>query len=87
MTEKEFNQLLEYLPQESPFLTKIFMKPESNPKHSDSHAFHKACEKASPTVVVIRSDYGNVFGGYTTLPWQGDAGWKADAHAFLFLLR
>ncbi len=87
MREEEFHQLLEYLPQETPFLTKIFKKPKSNPKNADPHAFHEACEKATPTVTVIHSDFGNVFGGYTTIAWAKQGNWSDDAHAFLFLLR
>ncbi len=32
--------------------------------------FHELCDKKGPTLSVIKSKAGNVFGGYTSLNWN-----------------
>lgn len=48
--------------------------------------FHTRCDSKSPTLTIIKSEYGNIFGGYTEIPWfQGDFG-KKDDKLFIFSL-
>jgi len=47
-------------------------------------AFHLKCDNAGPTVTVIKSTTGRVFGGYTTKSWGGASSWITDSSAFLF---
>ncbi len=35
-------------------------------------SFHKYCDNKGPTVVIIKSSGGWIFGGYTTQSWSGD---------------
>ncbi len=49
-------------------------------------AFHATCDKKGPTLTLIRSDKGKLFGGYTGLNWDSESGYLADAGAFLFSL-
>lgn len=50
--------------------------------------FHERCDGIKDTVVVVHSDHGNVFGGFTRLPWVSDVGrYQVDEEAFVFLLR
>lgn len=53
----------------------------------DAEQFHNICDEQGPTVVIIETTTGNVFGGYTEASWgvQGDYG--ASSEAFLFRLR
>ncbi|ETO18936.1 hypothetical protein RFI_18307, partial [Reticulomyxa filosa] len=50
--------------------------------------FHAKCDNKGTTVTIVQSTIGNVFGGYTVLPWQASGGaYQQDAKAFIFLLR
>ena len=52
-----------------------------------AHKFHKFCDGHAPTITIIKSNYGNIFGGYTSIGWAS-LGWRTkDEKAFLFLIR
>eukprot|EP00347_Sterkiella_histriomuscorum_P002999 403365986 len=40
--------------------------------------FHKLCDDKGPTVSFILSEYGQVLGGFTSIPWSSPAGWHSD---------
>jgi hypothetical protein len=44
------------------------------------------CDKAGPTLVVIKSSLNRVFGGYTAISWAGASGYSADPTAWIFSL-
>lgn len=47
--------------------------------------FHKLCDNQGPTIVMARSSVGRrVSGGFTSVPWTSEGGWKQDQTAFLF---
>jgi len=49
-----------------------------------SEAFHQQCDVvSSPTLSLIKSNIGSIFGGYTVLPWQSEGGPKADNQSFI----
>jgi len=48
--------------------------------------FHDKCDGKGPTVVIVETTTGNVFGGYTSVSWSSQ-GWKRDPTSFLFQLR
>eukprot|EP00483_Globobulimina_turgida_P009461 UN09480 len=50
-------------------------------------SFHKKCDGKSNTITLIHSEHGNVFGGFTKIPWSSITGWHTDQDAFLFVLR
>ncbi len=35
-------------------------------------SFHECCDDKGPTLIVIKSSGGSIFGGYTTQSWSGD---------------
>ena len=35
-------------------------------------SFHECCDNQGPTLIVIKSSGGWIFGGYTTQSWSGD---------------
>ena len=35
-------------------------------------SFHECCDNQGPTLIVIKSSGGRIFGGYTTQSWSGD---------------
>ena len=49
-------------------------------------AFHSRCDKAKSSVVLVETDKGKRFGGYTSCSWEGDCIDKKDEEAFIFSL-
>ena len=49
-------------------------------------AFHEKCDKAKSTIVLVETDKGKRFGGFTTCSWSGDCVDKKDEDAFIFSL-
>ena len=49
-------------------------------------AFHEKCDDAQSTLVLIETDKGKRFGGFTTCSWAGDYQEKKDEDAFVFSL-
>ena len=52
-----------------------------------SSKFHELCDNHGPTLVIIQSNYGHVFGGYTSKKWSSISQYVKDVDAFLFVLR
>jgi hypothetical protein len=48
--------------------------------------FHEKCDNKGPTLVVIRSTHGYIFGGYTPLSWESTHTSKNDTEGFIFTL-
>ena len=48
--------------------------------------FHKKCDWANRTLILIKSGNDKRFGGYTTCNWSGDSIDKKDENAFVFSL-
>ncbi len=49
-------------------------------------AFHTKCDDAQSSLVLVETDKGKRFGGYTTCSWKGDCVDKKDEDAFVFSL-
>ena len=47
-------------------------------------AFHAKCDEATSSIVLVETDKGKRFGGYTTCSWSGDCIDKPDEEAFVF---
>ena len=47
-------------------------------------AFHAKCDDANSSIVLVETDKGKRFGGYTTCSWRGDCIDKKDEEAFVF---
>ena len=55
--------------------------------HSDrAEAFHKKCDSAKSTLVLVETVNGKRFGGYTSKEWKGICIEKKDNNAFIFSL-
>lgn len=49
--------------------------------------FHRCCDNKGPTVTLIESTNGYIFGGYITITWEGPSSWTQkgnDENAFVF---
>ncbi|CAF0737390.1 unnamed protein product [Rotaria sordida] len=55
----------------------------------DATDFHRYCDSFAPTVSIIQTDFGNIFGGFTSIPWSSASlrSDQADPKAFLFTLK
>ena len=49
-------------------------------------AFHAKCDETKSSIVLVETDKGKRFGGYTSCSWSGDCVDKKDANAFVFSL-
>eukprot|EP01132_Coremiostelium_polycephalum_P008090 gene8090-9956_t len=49
--------------------------------------FHQKCNNKGPTITIIWSKTGNIFGGYTSLKWDSSNIFQNDPQSFLFLLK
>jgi len=81
--EREF--LNQYL---KPLSKKVFNVPiyVASMDGDSATDFHDKCDGKGPTVVIVETTTGNVFGGYTSVSWS-NKGWKRDPTSFLFQLR
>ena len=52
----------------------------------NASAFHQKCDKAESSLVLVESDKGKRFGGFTSKNWRGDCVEKKDSEAFVFSL-
>ncbi len=62
----------------------LVYKATKNGFNADS--FHRCCDNQGPTLTVILSSKGYLFGGYTAVSWGIEGGWMVDKTAFLFTL-
>jgi len=53
----------------------------------DSSDFHEKCDGKGPTVVIVETTTGNVFGGYSSVSWKYSHSYKRAPTSFLFQLR
>ena len=51
-----------------------------------AEAFHAKCDKARSTLILVETDKGRRFEGFTTCGWSGDCVDKKDEEAFVFSL-
>ena len=50
-----------------------------------SNYFHSKCDGHSNTLTIFKAKQSEfIFGGLTTVEWDGSSGWKSDANAFIF---
>ena len=74
---------------------KLLYKPSQNEHASDNHRhptlsgypdkFHKSCDAKGATLTLIKSEYGNIFGVYTDIPWSESNKNVRDLGKTLFL--
>ena len=49
-----------------------------------TQSFHSRCDDCSHTLVIVETNEGYVFGGYSDQSWGGTSGWKSSSSNFLF---
>ena len=55
---------------------------------STAKDFHNKCDNKSPTLCLYKNHKGNIFGGFTTIPWSSpkDEIYLSDKYSFIFTL-
>ena len=48
--------------------------------------FHNKCNNQGPTISLFKNDKGNIFGGYASIDWTGNDGYKSAPDSFIFTL-
>ena len=51
-----------------------------------SKDFHNKCDNKGKTISLFLNDKGNIFGGYSSIPWESNGGEKKADDCFLFTL-
>jgi hypothetical protein len=52
---------------------KLLFRGSERENKFDKTKFHDKCDEKGPTITLIKSkEYGNIFGGYTDIPWSRD---------------
>jgi len=85
LSDKEMEFLRKILKAESRDIGEVLYVASTNGDASSK--FHSACDGKGPTIVIIETSTGNVFGGYTDISWGSSAAWKSSSKSFLFGLR
>ena len=49
-------------------------------------SFHNKCDNKGPTINLFKHEKGYIFGGYSSIDWQGSGGSKSAPDSFLFTL-
>lgn len=73
-------KITEWLPQK-----KFTLMFKATVEGFSADAFHAKCDDKGPTLAVIQSKEGYIFGGYTAQSWGGN-GFKTDHTTFLYTL-
>ena len=53
---------------------------------STSVDFHNKCDNQGETIILIKNEKGNIFGGYASIPWSSDESFHSAPESFLFTL-
>jgi TLD len=70
--------------------TKVYRGSEDG---FNTSVFHKLCDGLAPSLTIIKSEDGRVFGGFTSVPWNlvpgkngqmMPAAYKKDSDSFIF---
>jgi hypothetical protein len=52
-----------------------------------ARAFHTKVDSYQKTFTIVKSDYGNIFGGYTEVGWSGATGNRNESNALIYSLQ
>ena len=49
-------------------------------------SFHARCDNVGDTLVIVKSEHGNIYGAYSRAKWDSSNQYKTDKDAFIFSL-
>ena len=84
-SKEEFDLLVDKINENNSQII-LYLNYKATIDSDKASVFHKECDEAKSTLVLIKSKNGKRFGGYTSCSWKGDSKVKKDENAFLFSL-
>ena len=93
LTVKQDIEFFKSLISKLPSIRKLKLLYRASENAFSSTKFHELCDDEGPTIAIIESNWGNIFGGYTTKSWKKDDDdyyfgmYKTDENAFLFMIK
>lgn len=90
LTNEYEEKLLEFIGSDIPSSQQTWRLIYRASEHGfEASDFHRRCDTYAPTVSIIHADSGNIFGGYTVVPWSSATvrADQPDPTAFLFTLK
>ena len=80
-----FFQFFQLLKTKLPSIKALKLLYHASESDYSAKRFHKISDDKGPTITIIKSNWGNIFGGYTSMSWISIPGWRMDENTFLFL--
>ena len=88
LTIKEDLDLIQLLMNQSININQSKLLYRASEHEYSACKFHELCDGQGATVTIIETNFGNIVGDYTPIPWSSEnGGIKQDYTSFLFLLR
>lgn len=81
LKENDINLLLSWLPNKPSKVTLLF---DSKRDGDSASTFHEKCDNKKPTLIIIKSNTNNIFGGYVTSSWTPNNSSVNSPNSFLF---
>jgi len=82
-TNEHMNLICDWIDREKPFKFKLLYKGTTDGDTND--IFHKRCDNKGPTISIIESTDGQIFGGYASKSWdKNNKSDIPDPNSFLF---
>ena len=78
------DNIIKWINKNSKIKTKLLYRKSKDGDSIDT--FHKLCDNKGSTLILIKVDNKNIFGGYTPLDWDETSGYKSDNDTFIFSL-
>jgi len=80
----KFNELIELC--DIPITKKWNLIYRASQDGFEASSFHLKCDKKLNTLIIIKSEHGNIFGGYTEQDWTNTASYATDDNSYIFSL-
>lgn len=78
---------LQLLKTKLPNIAKLNLLFRASEHSFKGNKFHSLCDNKGPTVTIIKSNHGNIFGGYVSKSWTLKDKYVRCENAFLFLIK
>ena len=89
LTIKQDLDFVKLLSSKLPLIRRFNFLFRASDHQYSGNKFHEYCDDKPGTISIINSNFGNIFGGYTSTSWKASkfGGYKTDKNAFLFLIK
>ena len=88
LTPKQDLQFFQLLSKKLPSMPRFNLLFRASDHQYSADKFHENCDNKPGTITIIKSNHGNIFGGYTSKSWKSNSNESVkDENAFLFLIQ